>query len=444
MIAGRPILISTPVKGSRKPKLGTAHYSYGFAAQNFVRMFEDNGVPVVTIDSPEQYKNAAFATANGLEWAEHIHLIFRSTEDIRPIPSAYNIACFAWEFDRLKQDGLPEEPIQRDQVRMLRSCDEVWTPCHYTQGVLRSHGINASHVIPAPIRAPAEQVKRRGIGQLAELESTPLVTTSAGNEEAFVRLAKIHTDRLGNRPELQRAIDAGRVFLTVCNPYDKRKNLASLIEGYLMATAGVEDSVLLIKLVTSGMFESPAGYLFHQMRVIFGNPHCLDEKRVILFSAFLDDDEMAQLYGSADFYASATIAEGQNLPLLEAMAHGCIPVSARHTAMADYIDDDNAVVMQSSRFRGLVPQLASDVAQSRIEVDFSDRFQVAEAITAALALNPEERAAKAAAARATAIDRYGDAAVFRMVEHRIGAARPDMAPTPAIDAEAKTRPWWKI
>ena len=268
--------------------------------------------------------------------------------------------------------------------------------------------------------------ERSGLEGLAELDSVPLISRSSGDEAAFAKLAKQHTAPLGERTQLKRAMDAGRLFLTVCNPYDKRKNLAALVEGFLMATAGVEDAVLLVKLVTSGIFESPTGYLFHQIRVLFGNPHCLHEDKIVLFSSFLSEEEMSELYANADFYISAAIAEGQNLPLLESMAHGCVPISTRHTAMLDYIAEENAVVIESRRYRGLIPLLASDVAQSRVEIDFSDRYQIADAIRRALALTPDQLAAKRKAARGVA-DRYGDDSVFAQIRTRLAAI--DKAPS---------------
>src|SRR5690606_16655141 len=126
----------------------------------------------------------------------------------------------------------------------------------------------------------------------------------------------------------------------------------------------------------SGMFEQPAGYLFHQMRAIFGNPHCLHEESVVLFSGFLPDDQLSHLYRLADFYVCTSIAEGQNLPLMEAMVHGCVPISVTNTAMADYVTADNAVTVAEGVYRGLFSGLASDVARSRINISYSDRYQI--------------------------------------------------------------------
>lgn len=423
----RPVLVSLPTVGPRAESLGKAHYSYGFAAEAFQRMFTQMNVDVRPIEAPEQFKSAGYASTNDFAEGRHLHLIFRSTEQIRPIVGAHNIACFAWEFDALKHDGLPTESILHDQVAMLATCDEIWTPCSYTKAILAGYGLEQVHVIPAPIGIPEPEAGPRHahLRSIELLESVPLVTRSSAGQEDFVQMAERHSAPLRAQPRLQRAIRDGQVFLTVCNPYDSRKNLAALIEGFLMATQDRHDCVLVVKLVTSGQFGSPAGYLYHQMRVLFGNPHCLHEESVVLFSGFLTNEEMAALYNSADYYVSASIGEGQNLPLLEAMAHGCVPVSVANTAMADYISDNNAVVIADRRFRGMVSGTAGDVAGVRLTVPFADRFDVARAVTAALGLNDDEKDAKRQNARASVARLFSPEAVFEAVTARARSIMPD-------------------
>lgn len=424
------VLIST--SGTKDParSLGTAHYSYGFAADAFRSMLADEGVPTTLIAEPEQFKTARFASVHGMSDAPTLHLIFRSSENIRPIPGVYNVACFAWEFEALKANGLPEEATVHDQVGMLGACDEVWVPCEYTRQVLNNHGLERVHVVPAPVHVKQEERgdRRDRFASLALRESVPLVSLSSGDEAAFGRLARTYSAPLIDQPRVRSAVEnGGPIFLTVCNPYDKRKNLASLIEGFLMAAENHPDAVLIVKLVTSGQFESPVGYLFHQVRVLFGIPHCFHEDGVVLFSSFLSREEMSDLYSSADFYLSTSLGEGQNLPLIEAMAHGCVPVSVRNTAMADYIDQDNAVVIRERRYSGLVSGLASDVAGVRVRMPFSDRFAVAEAIQTALGLSPAQRLAKAAAAARTVQERYSRAAIMSRVRQRLDDALPGVS-----------------
>ena len=435
----RPVLLSRTSVGPLSQSLGKAHYSYGFAAHAFSRMFKANGVPVTPVVNPEHFKSAIYAQTNGLEPGEHLHLVFRNSADLRPIAGAYNVACFAWEFDVLKADGVADEYIVEDQVRMLRACDEVWVPCRFTERVLRHHGVTRVRTIPAPIfPRPLERPAREiAFEELGLFESTPLVTSSAGDEAFFVQLANTYTAPLASQRRMRTALKpGGKIFLCVCNPYDKRKNITSLIEGFLMATQGRDDVVLLIKLVTSGMFEPPSGYLFHQMRVLFGIPHCIKEESVLLMSGHLSDEQMDDLYGGCDYYLSTSIAEGQNLPLLEAMSAGCVPVTTSNTAMRDYVTDDNSVVIEEGRYSGLISGLAADVTGKRVSVDYADRFAVAAAVGQALDLTPESYARKAIAARETVARGYAPEVVYERVVKALAGACPAVVLPPWSTAAA--------
>ena len=55
---------------------------------------------------------------------------------------------------------------------------------------------------------------------------------------------------------------------------------------------------------------------------------------------------MVSLYKSARFYLTAASTEGLNLPLIEAMSFGIVPVSPRHSAMIDYINPCNALIIE--------------------------------------------------------------------------------------------------
>ena len=57
--------------------------------------------------------------------------------------------------------------------------------------------------------------------------------------------------------------------------------------------------------------------------------------------------QMKALYGLANFYVCTSFAEGQNLPLQEAMAQGLVPISTRNTAMLDYLREENSISIDS-------------------------------------------------------------------------------------------------
>ena len=441
------VLLSKPVAPSGVAALGRTHYSYGFAARNFTRMLGEAGLDVRAIPYPEQLKSPTFAHSIGLDGPAHPHLIFRSTEDIRPIHGAYNIACFAWEFDVLSGPGLGQEPVLGEQTTMLSLCDEIWAPCKFTRSVLEAHGFEGVRFVPSPVFAPL--TKRDGDKAAAwavpgDRLSCPMVSFSsnfvvegydADIEDDFENIERRYAQPLTRQPRLRNVVDkGGRVFVSVLNPYDKRKNLANMIDGFLLATQGRDDAVLVIKLITSGIVEKPAGYLYHQLRLLLGRPHCVNDDRIILCGGYWSDEELAALFNGADFYLCTSIAEGQNAPLLEAIRHGCAPVTTANTAMADYISPDTAVVIPEQRFSSLIPDLAADIARRRFSVDFCDRYAVAGAVRSALQLSQAEIDRLAEAAYACAAPKFWIEAVTPMAVDRLQEIARDLELTPQTAA----------
>lgn len=432
------VFVSRPVAASGVAALGRTHYSYGFAARSFTRMLGEAGLTVTPVAHPEQFKSSTYAQVNGLGEAGRPHLIFRSTEEIRTIPGAYNIACFAWEFDVLSEPGLPHVPALEAQTTMLSTCDEVWAPSRFTESVLRAHGITRTCFLPAPVFAPLWQRlgDRSSWDLLADAPSIELVSTS-GNflfgypidvEEDYVRLELLHARPLGAQPRLRKVIEqGGRIFTSVLNPYDKRKNLPNLIDGFMLATQGREDCVLVLKLITSGVVENPAGYLYHQLRLLLGHPHCVQDDRILLVGGYLSDEKMSALYNGSDFYLCTSIAEGQNVPILEAMLHGCLPVSTLNTAMADYLTPDDCVPIRERRFTGVISGLAGDVAGRRYGVDYADRYAIAEAVEAALALPSAEVERRAQCAREVVRSGYSPEALAPRALRRLSEVDPSGA-----------------
>ncbi|WP_174301885.1 glycosyltransferase [Caulobacter sp. S45] len=418
------ILLSRPPVAHGGEALGHAHYSYGFAAGYFERMFAQMGVETQAISHPEQFKTDAFAKAHGLSLGRYVHLMFRSTEHLRPVQGSYNIACFAWEFPVIKTDGRSDEAVVDQQAHMLSLCEEIWTPCSYGVDVLRRNGLENTHYIPAPVPLPDTSAAgaEAAIKTLSLVESMHLCSASAPRLHVAERIVTGAVRPLSMQPWLRQVLSkGGKIFLTVCNPYDLRKNLANLIDGFLIAAQGRSDCVLIVKLATSGTRGEPVGYVHEVLKSLFGNPHALDEAQVILVGGYIPDDQMEALYDLADFYLCSSVAEGQNLPLLEAMGRGCIPVSTRNTAMLDYLQEDCGVIIEERRYLGLIAGTAADVAGKRFEISSADRFQVAAGVRAALELSPAQARTKMHACREVLLRLFSCKAVFEKIMTRLKA-----------------------
>ena len=122
-----------------------------------------------------------------------------------------------------------------------------------------------------------------------------------------------------------------------------------MIEGFLRFQRKVPDALLLIKNVTPSHTNVTinSGIMEKQLSRPDELVAAFVSEALWICSWVMTEEELNALYSIADYYVCTSYCEGQNLPMLEAMSEGAIPISPTHTAMADYIDDQNAIILQS-------------------------------------------------------------------------------------------------
>lgn len=412
-----PSLFVSRVGGDRAipAMLGEAHYSYHFVADKFHAMLARAGHAPRVLAMPEYYATrAAMPDPPPGPW---VHLAFRSTRELRLLHPARNVAVFAWEFPVLKTETLPDENPIDNQHAMLAAYDEIWVPSRFTRTVLLAHGLDRVHVIPAPLvlAAPPDRASARRIA--TEIVATPLWLNPAWPDG-------LQNERLGPlSAPLDRLLGAACkrpcCFLTVLNPEDLRKNLDAMIRGFHQHRQEFPDSVLLVKLLVPAdrmtLAEAAGSRLSRRVGGAIADPG------ILFFTQFLSDPQMAALYAMADFYLCASIAEGQNLPLLEAMASGAVAVSPATTAMADYITPDTAVVMRTRSIRAHDSALAGRVAGRNFMIDQADPEAVAAALAAARGLSAAVRRRRALVGRAMVAARYAEPVVLGLSAARLAS-----------------------
>jgi glycosyltransferase involved in cell wall biosynthesis len=143
--------------------------------------------------------------------------------------------------------------------------------------------------------------------------------------------------------------------------------------------------------------------------------------RIVITSQFLTDDEMSAMYGAADFYLCTSVAEGQNLPLLEAMAHGVVPVTPDHTAMSDYDSEHNGIIVPTCRIASYRPELAGDVAARPYSVDFASQTDIGKALLRACHMPLSQREALSENARDTVARLFSPSTVGALLRDRLAA-----------------------
>ena len=132
---------------------------------------------------------------------------------------------------------------------------------------------------------------------------------------------------------------------------------------------------------------------------------------IVICNASLSGDELNALYELTDFYLCTSHAEGQNFPLQEAMALGVVPISVRHTAMADYITTGNAIVLESEA-QALPPSVARKYALSGARWFCARPFNVYEGLNRAFNLPPGDYERLSASAAGAIAEHFSASAIW--------------------------------
>ena len=361
--AGTRILLSSVAESPAesdtrglKGFLGGTHYSYAYAMMGFRDALEQAGIQCELIRHPEYIADIR----NGSSAQVHIHLGFYPPDGARYLKGARNIMCVAWEFERLKtyEETLSYHAFA-DATAVLSRSQEVWLTSEYGAEACRRSGLTAVRHVPTPV-ATATNHGRAGVKSLPELQRIALkldriswvplaiwpAMQSTLSQQAFGR----------SRALLNLLLDSGdgtipNFFLSVFNVHDFRKQIKPLLHAFSFYCQGNKNAYLLLKVnCIDGNNEDINEILFAAQVKDDGEittPLICDN--VLITTEALSRDEMNFLYSMASFYVCTSYAEGQNLPLLEAMGHGIVPVSVDHTAMRDYITTQNAIVIPALR-----------------------------------------------------------------------------------------------
>ncbi|WP_428392648.1 glycosyltransferase [Lichenicoccus sp.] len=138
---------------------------------------------------------------------------------------------------------------------------------------------------------------------------------------------------------LQRVALFGVVYTAVFNPKDGRKNWHDMLTAFCWAFRDNPDVTLVMKMAhhDRSTFEGMLALLLERLQPF----RC----RIITLHGWLDDDEYDALIRATDYYVNTSSCEGLCLPLMEFMSAARPAIAPDHTAMADYINEDNAFVL---------------------------------------------------------------------------------------------------
>jgi len=216
-------------------------------------------------------------------------------------------------------------------------------------------------------------------------------------------------------PGIRSATVGGTVFTAVLSPKDGRKNWPDIVSAFVIAHQHTPDATLVLKMIGA----DPALWWWKLHDVLGRMPEFAC--RVVIVHGFMDDAQYDDLVAATHWVVNASRAEGLCLPLLEFMSAGRPAIAPVHTAMTDYIDDANAVVVASDEeFCGFPHDPRNEMTTTRHRVSWQslrDAFVEAYRLSTA---EPETYAAKAAAAKARMQAFCGDAVVAAQLDSFLG------------------------
>lgn len=421
--------ISEANRGATAANLGWADYSYSFAMRGFVDALDALEIDYTIIDRPE-----AIADIRQQSNAEiNLHLGFYPPERVRVLKGAYNVNCFAWEFDRLRsKDELTNHHAFADQAAMLEIPDEVWVPSKHGADVVSRAISKPVHYVPAPIMG--NKVKAPRPGQ----------PTAYHVEQASRHLSKVNWEPLGVLPRIQPTMNAiahdrssplhsiigdldnPTIYLSIFNVHDYRKQIEPMLRSFLKFAERDRNSILLLKVTTPFRQERIGNHLITDQIADPGRlvPPMISD-RIWLTDAVLTREEMNMLFDVASFYLCTSHAEGQNLPLIEAMARAVVPVSVDNTAMNDYISQENAIVVPSHH-RTFDIRMAARYRMYGTSTYFVEPDELTDALHQASNMPDETYAQKSSAALERVQQLFGPehfAARFKMTIDRLSAEK---------------------
>ena len=416
---------------SLKNFLGATHYSYAYAMMGFRDALEEAGHRCEIITNPEYIPDITERSPA----RRHIHLGFYPPDGARYLKGAFNIMCVAWEFERLKTS---EETLSyhafADAFAMLARSQELWLTSSYGVEAFRRSGLSAVHKVSTPVKVSRVSGRSRRLmteevediaTRLDRLRWVPLAIwpamQSTLSHQALSR-SRALLDLTLDTPSQESPV----FFVSVFNVHDFRKQIKPLLHAFSRLSQERKDCFLLLKInCIDGDNTNINEILFAaQVRDDGEITTPLISDRILLTTESLSREEMNLLYRLSSYYVCTSYAEGQNLPLLEAMADGIVPVSVNNTAMADYITPENGIVIKST-YAPFSTRLTQRYGMYGLKTYHVESRDVLDALKQAVSLSDEQYFKYSDGAVRTVSSEYGVEPILAALERVASASAED-------------------
>lgn len=391
---GDPLLLVTSMysEGDLARLLGRDAYSYRYVYRAFAPLLNRWGLHR-EVSGPRDILESAVSDARS-QHCQPIHLSFLPLHLMTVVPDVLNVAVPAWEFPDIPSFDLENDPRQ-NWVRRAEEMDLIITHTQFSRSAFVRAGVRTPvHVVPVPVppdffQVPDWQPKQRIIldcpyyifPQPAALPRPPRpwVSSETGHLPARLGLRQLYKKCIKAMPQRigkvmyrsSRAVRAalwsarqvfkeadirelypprsnlelsGVVYSAILNPFDARKNWQDLLSGYLLALKDREDATLVVKLVVSADWEAAAlAEMFAFYRATGVSHRC----KLVFVTAYLSDEQLVALARASTYYVNTSRAEGSCLPLQNFMAAARPALAPPHTGMADSIDEQCGLTLES-------------------------------------------------------------------------------------------------
>lgn len=318
-----------PFISAEEMKFGRAHYSWKIIADLYRQGFEAAGLETQRVVRPEIYQTQIAQNIFGLRH-DDVHIAVKPIEHIRPFYGIKNIFIGGWEFPEFSQIPYENNPLF-NQIAILKHADQVWCWSDFTTNNLRAHGIHTAITMPPPVIIP-KSADEKSISDLNTLALNTTRDPSISDVKTLGAVLYEYKDSV--------------IFFSIFNPYDYRKQAPLMLKAFKLALNKNPNMILIIKLVIDNI-DVTLGTIQKILKIQYGIEDQCD--RIIFIGDTLSDNQMIRLMQSVNYYLCTSSTEGLNLPLIEAMSQGVVPVSSISTAMADYISEENSIVLESER-----------------------------------------------------------------------------------------------
>ncbi|EXF91737.1 glycosyltransferase [Pseudomonas fluorescens HK44] len=328
--------------------LGRSEYSYYFVLKEYRPVLERLGT-VVEVRDPQTEVDALYLDCLS-RGEDCVFLSFSPPHRTQVDFACPTLAVFAWEFSTIPNEPFAGEP-RNDWRSVLRASGAAITHSSYTVNAVRE-AMGADYpivAVPAPVwdrfASRGAQLQRQSLARQVRLTIRGLLADSRHLDlrafgPAHLRIGE-GIDFQAPAREHDLVLD-GVIYTSVFNPSDGRKNWEDMLSAFCVTFREVEDATLVLKLTHHDAEEALTDILHH----LYKNQsyRC----RIVLIYGYLADADYERLVQATSYVVNTSYGEGQCLPLMEFMSCGKPAVAPRTTAMIDYLDVDNAFLIDTT------------------------------------------------------------------------------------------------